>query len=82
MLELDKDDLSDRYTMINGIGRALAPFSRTYFIGADEDGNEVSLENSMRVVIQPRGQGNRARHVTDEVLEQYDESQITEPSDA
>lgn len=82
MLELDKDDLSDRYTMINGIGRALAPFSRTYFIGADEDGNEVSLENSMRVIIQPRGQGNRARHVTDEVLEQYDESQITEPSDA
>ncbi|HBZ92499.1 MULTISPECIES: hypothetical protein [unclassified Pseudomonas] len=81
MLELDENYLSERSVMIRHLGNALAPFSRTYIIGKDEDKNEVSLENSMRFIIQPRGQGNRARHVTDEVLKQHDRYQIAEPNE-
>ncbi|HBP1718561.1 TPA: hypothetical protein ACQT3E_002137 [Pseudomonas aeruginosa] len=75
MLELDEDELSDRETMIEQLAHALAPFSRTYVIGEDADDNLMTLEESIRVVMQPSGRGNRARHVTEEVLEERDKLQ-------
>lgn len=75
MLELDEEELSDRATMIELLAQALAPFSRTYVIGEDTDDNTMTMEESIRVVMQPSGRGNRARHVTDEVLEEHEKLQ-------
>ncbi|MBY9962325.1 hypothetical protein ISH77_32220 [Pseudomonas aeruginosa] len=75
MLELDEEELSDRATMIELLAQALAPFSRTYVIGEDTDDNAMTMEESIRVVMQPSGRGNRARHVTDEVLEEHEKLQ-------
>lgn len=75
MLELDEDELSDREAMIDLLAQALAPFSRTYVIGEDADDNAMTMEESIRVVMQPSGRGNRARHVTEEVLEEHEKLQ-------
>ncbi|MFV3334980.1 hypothetical protein ACNFIA_28980 [Pseudomonas sp. NY15437] len=75
MLELDEDEMSDRETMIELLAQALAPFSRTYVIGEDADDNAMTMEDSIRVVMQPSGRGNRARHVTEEVLEEHEKLQ-------
>ncbi|MBY9935361.1 hypothetical protein [Pseudomonas aeruginosa] len=73
--KLDEEELSDRATMIELLAQALAPFSRTYVIGEDTDDNAMTMEESIRVVMQPSGRGNRARHVTDEVLEEHEKLQ-------
>lgn len=73
MLELENEDLADRELMVHQFALGLAPFSRTYTIGNDAKENEMALEDSIRVVMQPSGKGQRARDMTEDVL---DESEL------
>ncbi|BAP41550.1 hypothetical protein NJC40_10735 [Pseudomonas sp. 21LCFQ02] len=81
MLELDEDDLSDRDLMVENLGAALSPFSRSFAIGADTANNDVALEDSINFVVQPSGRGFRARDVKAEVLAEYEFFQIYEDYD-
>lgn len=72
MLELDSSELANREIIIESLASALSPFSKTYVIGEDYKENDVRLENSLTFVVQPSGRGNRARTVTEEVMDVYE----------
>lgn len=72
MLELDDEDLADRETMIENLAGALSPFSRTFAIGEDYKEGVVALEDSITFVVQPSGRGNRAKTVSENVLDVYE----------
>lgn len=69
MTRMEEADFSSRNNLIDGFAEALALFSDTSKIGVDYDEKPVSLRESFRVVIQPSGQGNRAKDVSDEIFE-------------
>lgn len=65
---LDDDDFEDKDCIIEAFANAIAPFASNYPIGCDYDGELTSLEDSMQFVVQQKGQGNRAKVVTEEVF--------------
>ena len=68
MIDLEDDDLADRDVMISALASAIEPFSESFIIGNDTRDQPVALGDSIQFVVQPRGQGQRARTVTAEVL--------------
>ena len=72
MLELDEEELADRELMVDSLASALSPFSKTYVIGQDYKDGDVRLEDSITFVVQPSGRGNRAKTVTDDVMDCYE----------
>lgn len=66
--DLEVEDFGNATSLVNCFGTALAPFSRTNVIGDDNHGRPVKLADSMQFVIQPAGQGNRAKNVSDTVF--------------
>ena len=72
LLELDDEDFGDRDNVIGELASALSPFSKTFVIGDDYKGASVTLEDSIQFVVQVTGQGNRARTVTEDVLDAYE----------
>lgn len=72
MIDLDNDDWADKDFMIEQLAEALEPFSRDFIIGNDSRERPVPLKDSMQFVLQPTGQGQRARTVTADVLDYYE----------
>jgi len=62
--------------MIAALGDAISPFSRRAAIGKDGNGDEVSLADSLRFMVQPEGQGHRARDVSKAVFERHEDNQV------
>lgn len=70
MLNLEEDDFFEKESIIEALARAVDPFSPDYEIGEDEARNPAMLRESLQFVIQPRGQGKRAKLVNEEVFEE------------
>ncbi|WP_298722491.1 hypothetical protein [uncultured Oceanisphaera sp.] len=68
MSELDESDYSDKNEIIHHFANSIAAFSNSFHIGEDYNGNAVPLEDSLQFVMQPNGQGKRARSVSAEVF--------------
>lgn len=68
MSELESEDYGDADLLTSALSDALAPFDPRYAIGCDEDGEHVTLEDSLRAVIRPAGKGNKAREVSNELF--------------
>ncbi len=75
MLFIDEKDFNDGDKLINEFGTALSHFSQNYIIGEDYKGNEISLSKSLTILIQPRGQGKKARDVSSDIWSTWAESQ-------
>ncbi len=67
--ELEDEDFSNRDAVITAIQNALYLFDPQAVIGIDGDDNDVALRESMSFVLQLRGQGQRARNITEAVWE-------------
>lgn len=75
---LECDDFSNRETINKELARAIAPFSEDFHIGEDiSETYEVRLRDSLQLVVQPTGQGYRAKQVTDEVFDLCEEWRTT-----
>lgn len=72
MLSLDDDDYASIEQLVKQMALAIRPFSRSFVIGEDYKENPVALQQSLQFVVQPRGQGNRARTVSTEVFQAYE----------
>ncbi|WP_137174098.1 hypothetical protein [Massilia sp. HP4] len=62
--------------MINVLGDAISTFSPRGPIGKDSDGDEVSLADSLRFMVQPEGQGHKARDVSEPVFARHEDNQV------
>lgn len=62
--------------MIEALGDAISPFSPRAVIGKDSARKRISLAKSLRFVVQPEGQGHRARDVSKAVFERHKQNQI------
>lgn len=69
MLFLDKRHFESRNSIISNLAHAISSFSDNFFIGKNSEGEPVALVDSLKIVIQPIGQGKRASSVTAEVFE-------------
>lgn len=68
MLEIE--EFSDRDEINEQLAYAIAPFSENYHIGKDlSEKYDIRLRDSLQLVVQPTGQGHRARQVTDDVFD-------------
>lgn len=76
MCEMDPEDAEGRDSLVEMLGDALAPFSQTYPIGSDDEEDDVSLRDCVQFVVQPAGQGWKARTVTDDVFASHLECQV------
>ena len=56
-------------SMIDCFGSALASFAPTAYIGRDRNKTPIDLKDSLQFVIQPPGQGHKARNVSAAVFE-------------
>jgi hypothetical protein len=68
MLDLPAAAYKKSDKMIERLAVAISPFSPTYHIGDDGDDEPMSLGDSLQFVIQPEGQGHRARNVSEDVF--------------
>lgn len=68
MIDLDDDYWADKDLMIGQLAEALDPFAKDFVIGNDNRERPVALKDSIQFVVQPTGQGQKARTVTAEVL--------------
>lgn len=66
MLDVEFDS---REVIVSSLSSAMAPFSGAYHIGMDLFEEDICLRDSLKFVVQPKGRGNRAKEVTDEVFE-------------
>lgn len=71
MLDLPSAAYKKSEKIIERLAHAISPFSSTYAIGEDYDDQPVSLRDSLQFVIQPEGQGQRARNVSQEVFDKH-----------
>jgi len=71
MLDLPSSAYKKSEKMIERLAQAISPFSSRYAIGDDYDDQPVSLRDSLQFVIQPEGQGQRARNVSQEVFDMH-----------
>lgn len=77
MIDLEEGDLANRDVMISELAEAIEPFSESFIIGNDTRDRPVALRDSIQFVVQPRGQGQRARTVTAEVFSRKNEAALT-----
>lgn len=68
MLKLDSDDFLEKDTMVQAFADAISPFSGHHIIGENDKDEPVELKNSLQFVIQPKGQGKRAKLANEEVF--------------
>ncbi|MEL7895848.1 hypothetical protein [Vreelandella neptunia] len=71
--ELEDDDFFKRDAAVDAMVKALHLFDLDALIGVDNEENGVVLRDAMSFVLQLRGQGQRARNITDAVWEHLDE---------
>lgn len=76
MTALTTDEHRDAETLTETLADALAPFASTYPIGKSRRGSAVALQDSLQAVIQPAGQGHRARNVSKQVFDASEQLQI------
>lgn len=69
MIETDENDFKDREVIVRKLAEAIRPFNGDAVIGEDYKERSVTLRDSLRFVVQQKGSGNRARDVSDEVIE-------------
>lgn len=67
---------SDREIIVEALGSSVSGFSENFCIGNDYNDAPVKLIDSLQFVVQPRGQGNRAKTVTTEVFQVHKRNQI------
>lgn len=61
----------NRERLISNISEAIEPFNPYMEIGTDADDNTVTLQETLCVVVQPVGQGYKAKEVSEEVWEDH-----------
>ncbi|WP_332879564.1 hypothetical protein [Massilia sp. S19_KUP03_FR1] len=76
MLDLDDDDgdFNDKKAIINALGEAIAPFSKSNAFGIRK--KPTRLDESVEFVVQARGKGKVAQTVTEDVFKVWDTKQI------
>lgn len=67
MSSLRSDVYRNRERLISKISGAIEPFNPYMAIGTDANQNSVTLQEALSVVIQPVGQGYKAKEVSDEI---------------
>lgn len=55
--------------LINTFANSITPFSPNFIIGNDKNENTARLRDSLKFVIQPSGQGRRAKEISDKVFD-------------
>lgn len=78
MIDLPAAAYKSSEKMIKRLAGAVSPFSPGYAIGEDADDNPVSLRDSLQFVVQPEGQGHKARNVSAEVFALHSAFQLDE----
>jgi hypothetical protein len=81
MADLSPAAYKDGGKLIDALTSAISAFSPTFPIGKDADGALVALRDSLQFVIQPDGQGHRARTVSDEVFGRHSLYQLDDEDD-
>lgn len=76
MSQLDAEDFSSRDLIVQTFAEAISHFSSSCPIGEDYRQTSVSLEDSLQFVVQPAGQGQRARTVSAEVFAMHKNHQL------
>jgi len=76
MSSLDDEDYYDKEGIIQAFGQSISGFSETFNIGEDYKDRPVKLSDSMQFVIQPKGKGNKARTVSEEVFNAHKSYQL------
>lgn len=76
MSELTEADHRDADRLTEALAEALAPFSASYPIGEDGKDRPVTLKDSLQAVVQPAGQGYKARNVSGQVFHAHARRQI------
>lgn len=71
MSGLRSDVYRNRERLVENIYRAIEPFNPYMEIGTDADDNTVTLQETLSVVVQPVGQGYRAKEVSEEVWKDH-----------
>jgi len=69
LMRLDEDDLYDKGEVLDGVKRALYTYDPAASIGRDEKEKPMAIEDSLTVVIQPKGQGNKAKDYSEKLFE-------------
>lgn len=67
MSRLNDEVFHDRDDVVDQLAESMRLFSPDYDIGVDYNDEPVRLADSMSFVVQPKGRGNRAKQVTQEV---------------
>lgn len=67
MSGLRSDVFKSRERLISKIAGAIEPFNPKTIIGADVNDNDVTLQGALSVVVQPVGQGLKAKEVSEDV---------------
>jgi hypothetical protein len=74
MLHLDEEDFENAELIVDAFAEAIAPFSRHYGMGIRN--RKRSLDESLEVVVRPKGKGKRAKLMTGEVFKQWEKKQL------
>lgn len=84
MLHAREKDFCNREEINRRLAKAIGSFSLGFNLGddsvTDEPGNPVSLREGLSFFSQPRGQGHRARSVTREVWDAWEQLQLKTPA--
>ncbi|MGR6504111.1 hypothetical protein [Shewanella sp. Koi 1] len=78
MSQLDNDDFKSRDLIVEHFAEALSPFSLTFPIGEDYERSQVQLQDSIKFVVQPSGQGKQSKDVSADVFREYKNFQLIE----
>jgi len=81
MLDLPAAAYKSGDKIIKRLAEAVSLFSPAYPIGTDDDGVPVALGDSLKFVIQPEGQGHRARDVSADVFDLHARFQLDDSDD-
>lgn len=69
LMRLNEGDLYDKDEVLDGVKRALYTNDPYAIIGTDKKEEPMALEDSLTVVIQPKGQGNKAKDYSEKLFE-------------
>jgi len=78
MIDLPSSAYKSADKMIERLAGAVGLFSPDYPIGEGEDDEPVALIDSLQFVIQPEGQGHKARNVSEKVFALHADFQLQE----
>lgn len=68
MLAVDESEYEDEDAMVVAFANSIYCFDETFVIGDDYKRNQVTLRNSLKLVIQKKGRGSRAKDVSDRIF--------------